>query len=486
MVLPVKQIPNENNSGASEGRPNAEQPCICLFSALYAPSTGGVEGYTQHLAHTLASMGWRVIVVAMNTHGREGYTHEAAEVGTPSLAAEARRSAEAQQPAGAQCPAGTQPPAQVHQPTESYSATQSEGLAEACPSANWPIAHQLASAAEQPLVEVVRLPCQGLLNGRYPVPRKNAEFRALWRWLESQHINYVVVNTRFYLLSQMGMEFAQSKGLQPVVVEHGSAHLTMGNLLIDKAVQATEHSLTRKVASYPASFYGVSQQACNWLRHFGIAAGGVLPNAIDADEFAALAQTCSRNFRQELGLPDNAIVLAFVGRLVPEKGVLALAEAVNALETDRPVALLIAGDGPLAQPLLHKDTSRIALLGPLERNHVAALLAQADLLCLPSRSEGFATVLLEAAAVGTPALATPVGGTDELIPSPEYGFIVPDSNASTLKTALEQAIREPHALATAGCNVAKRVREHFSWKATADALVAACQNEPAPESSPNN
>ena len=528
MVLPVKQIPNENNGNTREGRPSAERPCVCLFSALYAPSTGGVEGYTHHLAHALARMGWRVIVVAMNTHGREGYVHEAADGGQEG--ADDARQPQASSAESLQLTSDLKP--QLKASPKSVVGDQPHPVAHndiAESSANTQIAFgQSASESvpvAQPLVEVVRLPCKPLLGGRYPVPRKNAEFRSLWRWLESQRINYVVVNTRFYLLSQMGMELAQGKGIQPIVIEHGSAHLTIGSPLLDGAVQAVEHSLTRKVASYPASFYGVSKRACAWLHHFGITASGVLPNAIDADEFAALARTSPRNFRQELGLPDDAVVLAFIGRLVPEKGIMPLIEAVQRLKTDRPVALLVAGDGPLAQQLAQHgalqlaagasntesaqgDTretqqselqseskahgactaepssapspapspSRIVLLGALERNHVAALLAQADLLCLPSRSEGFATVLLEAAAVGTPALATPVGGTDELIPSPEFGIVIPDNSAETIEAALEQALSQPKALAAAGRNAAKRAREHFSWEATAKALASACRN----------
>lgn len=544
MVLPVKQIPNENNGNTRESQPSAGRPCVCLFSALYAPSTGGVEGYTRHLAHALARMGWRVIVVAMNTHGREGYVHEAdsdSREQTDDAHQPQVSGAKGLQQEGNREPQVEDSPEDIAcdtpHPVAHDSITEPQTGAQHAPGrtgAEPPTGTQhvsvrptpRAARAAQPLVEVVRLPCKPLLGGRYPVPRKNAEFRALWRWLESQRINYVVVNTRFYLLSQMGMELAQSKGIQPVVIEHGSAHLTMGSPLLDGAVQAVEHSLTRKVASYPASFYGVSQRACAWLHHFGITASGVLPNAIDADEFATLARTCPRNFRQELGLPGNAVVLAFIGRLVPEKGIASLVEAVQRLKTDRPVALLVAGDGPLAQQLAQRpptplapsrqgalqenaqwaqqkgsqdgpkahgsigaelggtpspegpsDASRIVLLGALERRQVAALLAQADLLCLPSRSEGFATVLLEAAAVGTPALATPVGGTDELIPSPEFGIVIPDNRPETIAKALERALSQPEALAAVGRNAAKQVREHFSWRATASVLAGAGQGD---------
>ena len=406
MVLPIRQIPNGDGS---------EQPCVCLFSALYAPSVGGVEGYTEHLACALACGGCRVIVVAMNTHGREGYVHEPA--------------------------------------TE-------------------------ASDGAVPLVEVVRLPCKPLLGGRYPVPRRNAEFRALWKWLESQHINYVVVNTRFYLLSGIGVEFAQAKGIIPVVIEHGSAHLTIGNPVLDQAVQAVEHRLTKRLAAYPAAFYGVSKRACQWLDHFGIAASGVLPNAIDADAFAASATEGER-----FDLPPETFAIAFVGRLVPEKGIGNLVKAVGLMETDRPVALLVAGDGPLRNDLAREaepgkekvSSNRVILLGSLEKSQVAALLSQADVLCLPSRSEGFATVLLEASAAGTPCIATSVGGTDELFPTAEFGVTIPDAEPHTIAGALEAAAANPETWHTMGQCATERVRSHFTWQSTAEALLAACQ-----------
>ena len=94
-------------------------------------------------------------------------------------------------------------------------------------------------------------------------------------------------------------------------------------------------------------------------------------------------------------------------------------------------------------------------------------------MCLPSRSEGFATSLLEAAACGTPALVTDVGGTDELIPDERFGTILPDAKPETVATALRRLSRDPESLSMQGTNVAKRVRENFSWKKTAEATLRA-------------
>lgn len=469
MVLPVRQIPNGDGSG---------QPCVCLFSALYAPSVGGVEGYTEHLAHALACMGCRVIVVAMNTHGREGYVHEPATHGAYATHARTEHSiSQSVQPETLEN-RSSEAAGIASVPTQAELVTETAEKQTSPLKAPSPKPEPAITDGDTPLVEVVRLPCRPLLGGRYPVPRRNAEFRALWKWLESQHINYVVVNTRFYLLSEIGVEFAQAKGIVPVVIEHGSAHLTMGNPVLDQAVQAVEHGLTKRLAPYPTAFYGVSKRACDWLGHFGIAASGVLPNAIDADAFTASATEGER-----FDLPPETFAIAFVGRLVPEKGIGNLVKAVGLMEADRPVVLLVAGDGPLRNDLTREaepgkgkaPLNRVILLGSLSKPQVAALLAQADVLCLPSRSEGFATVLLEASAMGTPCIATPVGGTDELFPTAGFGVVIPDAEPQTIAGALEAAAADPETWQAMGRHAAERVRSHFTWQTTAESLLTACR-----------
>ena len=310
-------------------------------------------------------------------------------------------------------------------------------------------------------VEVLRLPCRPLLGGRYPVP---AAARGQWGWLESQQIDYIEVHTRFYPLSEQALAFAERKGIVPVLLEHGSAHLTMGNALMDKGVQAVEHFMTRRCLRHPAAFYAVSKKASRWLGHFGISSCGELPNSIDAEAYASEAS--DRDFRLELGVPEGALLVASVGRLVPEKGVLSMAEASKSLDGKR-VVMVLGGDGPLLDQLKAAEHGGFHVLGRLTRPDVAALLSQADLMCLPSRSEGFATSLLEAAACGTPALVTDVGGTDELIPDERFGTILSDAQPDAIAAALLSAQSQRQQLSKQGYSVSKLVRNDYSWARTA-------------------
>lgn len=320
-------------------------------------------------------------------------------------------------------------------------------------------------------IEVLRIPAAPLLAGRYPVPRRTAAVRRGWEWLDRQPITHIEVHTRFYPLCPQALAFARCKGVVPVVLEHGSAHLTLGSPLADAAVHAVEHFMTRRCLKHPARFYAVSRKASAWLSHFGLPSCGELPNSIDADAYAQGAS--QRDFRRELGIGRDTLLVAFVGRLVPEKGVAALAQAARSLVGDD-VAIALAGNGPLAHDLGEPEAPTLRLLGGLAPADVAALLLQADALCLPSRSEGFATALLEAAACSTCAIVTDVGGTDELIPDADHGILLPDASPRAIADALRAAARDRGRLHEIGANAAKLVRAEYSWRGTALKTLRAC------------
>lgn len=381
--------------------PNPSKRSICIFSALYAPSMGGVEAYSENLACTLADMGHKTTVITMNTHSSE-------------------------------------------------------------------------KVEQQRNVTIVRLPSFSALNGRYPMPKLNKEFRTTMRELKNSHPDYVIVNTRFYLLSVLGLSFARELNIAPVLIEHGSAHLTMGNRLIDTAIKAIEHTITLIDKHYQPACYAVSKKASTWLKHFGITSLGELPNAIHANKFAKRAS--HRDFRAELGLPTEALVVASVGRLVPEKGVLQLAAAAEEIGSICPnIHIVMAGSGPLETRLSRMEIPNLHLVGRTSRSDTAALLMQANIYCLPSRSEGFATTLLEAAACGTPSITTSIGGVEELIPDDRYGTIIDSMNASAIANALLKADSEPKTLENQGKSVQKRVNNSFTWKRTALLALEACE-----------
>ena len=319
-------------------------------------------------------------------------------------------------------------------------------------------------------VEVIRLPCKNLINGRYPVPIKNPRYRGLMADLESRQVDGVLVNTRFYLHSLIGVRFAESKGLRAVVLDHGSAYLTLGSKPLDLAIERYEDGITAWLKRRDVDFYGISKKSVEWLRHFGIRAKGVISNAIDAEAYRA--QASGRQFRKELDVEDGLLV-SFVGRLIPEKGIDALLEIMGSLQ-DRSVHLAVAGDGPLFDQVDTSPLPNVHALGRLNSSDTAALLMDSDLFCLPTRSEGFSTSLLEAAACGTASLVPDVGGAREIIPNDSFGFVSERVDVNKYAEIIRSVDDGKFDLKAMGIKCRLHVEKLLSWSDVAACVVDAC------------
>ncbi|MCP5286920.1 MAG: glycosyltransferase family 4 protein [Burkholderiaceae bacterium] len=170
----------------------------------------------------------------------------------------------------------------------------------------------------------------------------------------------------------------------------------------------------------------------------------VVRNGVDTQRFRPEGRARAR---AELGL-QGAPLLLTVGNLVPVKGHDLALQALAALVPRHPgVRLVLVGDGPLrsalqaqAQALGVVDHVRFA--GPVPNDQLSSWYSAADLLLLPSRSEGWANVLLEAMACGTPVVASDVGGTREVIADAQVGRVVPPLDPAALAAGVEALMAE--------------------------------------------
>lgn len=321
-------------------------------------------------------------------------------------------------------------------------------------------------------ISIYRLPCYPLFNGRFPLPKKNADYKKLLKQLNEEKINYISINTRFYPHTFTGVKLAEHKGIKPIVVDHGSAYLTFGNKVADVFVRAWEHVVTTLLKRHDIDFYTVSEAGLHWLTNFNIAGKGVLNNSIDTVSFRK--QSSHRNFRDELNLTESDFIVSFIGRFIPEKGIIPLAEAAQQLQSNSNIRFLLAGDGPLKNAIKEYRLRNVHLLGKINSNDVAALLETSDCFCLPTRSEGFSTSLLEAAACETTSVITHVGGVDELMPTNEYGIIIDNTSPEIITQAILELYNDPELNKKMAAKIHARVMNEFSWKKTAEKTISAC------------
>lgn len=318
--------------------------------------------------------------------------------------------------------------------------------------------------------KVFRLPSRLLVGGRFPVPKKDATFKVLWRKVCEIPCAGVLVNTRFYIHSLLGSSFAKSKGLSPVVLDHGADYLTFGSAALDALVKLYEHGITGLLKRRGVRFYGISEASSEWLRTFGIQSEGVIGNAIDAEAFAR--SSSGRLFIGKNVSHPDPLRVCFVGRLIPEKGLGALVEAMGRLQSE-PIELYIAGDGPLRASISEMRLPNTVLLGRLSRADLSSLYAQCDLFCLPSRSEGFCSSFLEACACGTPSLITRVGVVADVIEDERFGTLLGAADAAEVASKLLRLSRNRGLLEEQGRNARHQARKLFSWESTYSAFMRA-------------
>jgi len=186
----------------------------------------------------------------------------------------------------------------------------------------------------------------------------------------------------------------------------------------------------------------------------------IVPVAVDGMRFRPLDRSAAR---ARFAVTTKHVV-AFAGRLSPEKRVDALIAAVRELPD---AVLLIAGDGPEEGRL--RQVARgasVTFLGAIPHDDMPILLNAADILALPSEYEGMPTVVLEALACGTPVVATHAGGIADVVTPGKTGWLLRDVDAlaETLKDALPKG-----GGMRAACVTAARP---YAWDSVVDRILA--------------
>ena len=170
--------------------------------------------------------------------------------------------------------------------------------------------------------------------------------------------------------------------------------------------------------------------------------------------------------RRRLG--GDGVIVLYVGRLSREKGLPLLAEAFRRTRAHRPeLRLAVVGEGPGRAELeaaLRGTPHR--LLGALHGRELAEAYASADLFCLPSATETFGQVTLEAAASGLPAVVLDRGAAAEQVAHGETGLVCPAGDPDALAARLALLCDDPALRARMGAAAAP------SWGEVFDGLAA--------------
>ncbi|MGE5829225.1 MAG: D-inositol-3-phosphate glycosyltransferase [Micromonosporaceae bacterium] len=303
---------------------------------------------------------------------------------------------------------------------------------------------------------------------------------------------YDLVHSHYWLSGQVGWLAKDRWGVPLVHTAHTLAKVKNA-LLADgdrpeprARILGEEQVITeadRLVANTPSEARDLVEGYGAELDRVAVVAPGV-----DLDRFSPLpagrAQADRRTARARLGLPPEADVVAFVGRIQPLKAPDVLLRATAELRRDERLAdrlVTVIVGGPSGSGLDRPDAlmdlaatlglgDSVRFLPPRSGPDLVDLYRAADVVAVPSHNESFGLVALEAQACGTPVIAAAVGGLGTAVRDGHSGVLVPGHDPRAWADAIGALLADPARRAELARGAVAHARA-FSWNRTADGLL---------------
>ena len=214
----------------------------------------------------------------------------------------------------------------------------------------------------------------------------------------------------------------------------------------------------------------------------------IIPCGVDLNVFRPMRQS---DAREALGRDQCERIVLFVGRIEQIKGIDVLLRALGLLffrhpELRNDVCLLVVGgaldpndDSPEIEKIeelqrlvhQHRMEANVSFVGSMDQQRLALFYAAADVCAVPSLTESFGLVALEAMACGTPVVGTRVGGLQTLIDHGESGLLVPAGDYQALAESIAKVLTD-HRLRMHLAHGARDRAEHYSWRSVGDRVDA--------------
>ena len=328
-------------------------------------------------------------------------------------------------------------------------------------------------------------PFEGL--GKEELPAQLCAFTAAVLREEAQHEPgfYDVVHSHYWLSGQVGWLASDRWSVPLIHTAHTLAKVKNAALAAGDRPEPRARVIGEEqvVAEADRLIANTEEEARQLVHHYGADPRRtlVVPPGVDLDRFSPGDRVAAR---RAVGVPDDALLLLFVGRIQPLKAPDVLLHAAAAMLADDPdlrrrlrvdVVGAPSGSGLDAPRQLQELAGSLGIadvvrfLPPQPPERLAEHYRAADVTVVPSHNESFGLVALEAQACGTPVVAAAVGGLRTAVRDGVSGVLV-DGHGPADYAAAVRAVLGRRQLLAAG---ARRHASGFSWDRTADALVAA-------------
>ncbi|MGW5735382.1 MULTISPECIES: D-inositol-3-phosphate glycosyltransferase [Streptomyces] len=336
-------------------------------------------------------------------------------------------------------------------------------------------------------------PYEGLAKEELPAQLCAFTHGVMQAWAGHRPGHYDLVHSHYWLSGHVGWLAAERWGVPLVHAMHTMAKVKNAALAEGDTPEPAARVIgeTQIVRAADRLIANTSEEADELVRHYEADAGkvAVVHPGVNLDRFRPADGRAAA--RHRLGLPQDALVPLFAGRIQPLKAPDVLLRAVAVLLDQRPelrsnIVVPVVG-GPsgsgLAKPEgLQKLAARLGIADvvrfqpPVGQEQLADWFRAASVLVMPSYSESFGLVAIEAQAAGTPVLAASVGGLPVAVRDGVTGFLVDGHEPAHYARVLRDFAENPHLVDRMG-DAAARHAQSFGWdtaaSATADVYTAA-------------
>jgi len=309
---------------------------------------------------------------------------------------------------------------------------------------------------------------------------------------QEENIEYDLIHSHYWLSGQVAEGLRQVWGAHIPIVQmfHTLGHMK-NRIASEESERAPQERINGEthiihhVADCIVAATPAEEAQLRWLYQADLQKVVVIPPGVDLERFKPLSQTLAK---EHLGIPVADKNIVFAGRIEPLKGIDTLLLAVSLLrerypEETRNICVAIIGGDPWAdtpdaemsrlQALRHdldiKDF--VTFLGSKDQNELPYYYAAAEAVVMPSHYESFGLVALEAMAMGTPVIASEVGGLAFLIKDGETGFHIPARDHEALAARLFDIINNTSCRDLMGWQAQQYARQ-YDWNLIVRQMVS--------------
>jgi D-inositol-3-phosphate glycosyltransferase len=294
---------------------------------------------------------------------------------------------------------------------------------------------------------------------------------------------YDVIHSHYWISGKVAMPVAKKFGIPLAHTMHTMARVKNMNLAEGERPEPMirVQGETQVVAAADALIANTDAEAASLVSLYEACPDYVSVVSPGVDLYTFTTGNGRKAAREAVGLPQDAHILAFVGRIQPHKGpevlIRAVAEMLNHSPHLRPKLITIIMGGASGSGLGEVERLKdlvswlnisdvVRFENPVPRAQIPQWYRAADLVCVPSYSESFGLVALEAQACGTPVVATAVGGLRTAVADGISGVLVDGHDPRAWSSVLARLIQEPQRRVLLSMGAIEHA-SHFGWDATA-------------------